>query len=336
MVRENYANFAETNLQTPNPLPSSGAASFTVTTNQGALFPANNFYVTIDTEVIWISSRSGDTFTIGARGQDGTQATSHVGGGSAFVTLTILNTHLVHLWSNVCDTFHPDVPPIQQVPAVTPSQWDNEFESQGNWILSPAPASGSIFQVGPGGGVGLFSFLNFGRNPSDNGSYTAYVPFSPGAPFSAICKVYDATDWGQSYSGEQANVTFFVSDQTNPAGGGNSNRFEVDSILGINVINNFARLMRVSSWQNNVWQGVSGNQIGMSALGPIYLRIDYDNNGNWNGYIGDGYTYWKLGTKNGWSINVESLGFTFGLYGVQNNKIVAQTAVIDFARVTIT
>ena len=57
--------------------PANGG-TFTVT--DGSAFPASNFYVVIDLEIILISSRSGNTFTVHAstgRGQRGTSAASH-------------------------------------------------------------------------------------------------------------------------------------------------------------------------------------------------------------------------------------------------------------------
>jgi len=76
-----------------------GSTSFTVTTNEGALFPATNFPVTIDDEIILVSSRSSDNFTIGTRGYASTTAAAHAIG--AAVNLNVIAEFTSQLQSAV-------------------------------------------------------------------------------------------------------------------------------------------------------------------------------------------------------------------------------------------
>ncbi len=64
------------------------SSSFTVTTGQGALFPSSSFTVTIDSEIIYVSSRSSDNFTVGSRGYEGTTAAAHAIGAAVNLNLT--------------------------------------------------------------------------------------------------------------------------------------------------------------------------------------------------------------------------------------------------------
>src|SRR4051795_5069875 len=75
-MREGFSNFATTALSAA--IPTTTALSFNVTTGQGTLFPVSNFLVVVDTEIILISSRSVDAFTVatGGRGYDGSVASS--------------------------------------------------------------------------------------------------------------------------------------------------------------------------------------------------------------------------------------------------------------------
>lgn len=56
-----------------------GATSLTVATGEGAKFPADNFHISIDDEILLCTSRSGDVFTV-QRGKEGTQAAAHGAG----------------------------------------------------------------------------------------------------------------------------------------------------------------------------------------------------------------------------------------------------------------
>ncbi len=55
------------------------ATSLTVVTGEGAKFPADNFHISIDDEILLCTSRSGDAFTV-QRGKEGTQAAAHGAG----------------------------------------------------------------------------------------------------------------------------------------------------------------------------------------------------------------------------------------------------------------
>lgn len=52
--------------------------SFTVATGEGSKFPATNFIVTMEDELLHVSSRSGDVCTVQERGFDGTTPAGHV------------------------------------------------------------------------------------------------------------------------------------------------------------------------------------------------------------------------------------------------------------------
>lgn len=86
MAIDSVTNFARstTSGSMTNVSPANGG-TFSVT--DGSAFPTSNFYVVIDIEIILISSRSGNTFTVDAtngRAQRGTAAASHIAGSSVF------------------------------------------------------------------------------------------------------------------------------------------------------------------------------------------------------------------------------------------------------------
>ena len=56
-----------------------GGLSLLLPTGEGARFPTTNFHITIESEIILCSSRTGDTLTI-VRAQEGTSAAEHVAG----------------------------------------------------------------------------------------------------------------------------------------------------------------------------------------------------------------------------------------------------------------
>lgn len=55
----------------------SGDTSFTVAAGTGVELPADDFVVTIDNEIIFVTSRTGDVCTVGTRGFEGTTPASH-------------------------------------------------------------------------------------------------------------------------------------------------------------------------------------------------------------------------------------------------------------------
>jgi len=69
---------------------SDAATSFTVPAGEGARFPSTTFWVTIDDEIIAISSRTGDIFTVytGGRGAQSTVAAAHAAGAAVKLHIT--------------------------------------------------------------------------------------------------------------------------------------------------------------------------------------------------------------------------------------------------------
>lgn len=330
MVAESYTNFATTTL---NGAITSGATSMVVATGQGALFPTSNFLVTIDTEVLLITSRATDTFTIGTRGFDSTTATSHANAATVQQCPTAYT--LRHLWQNVPDTFVPDVPPVQQ--GTTPTSYDNEFENQGSWSLYPTSLpSGATFSVG----TDLQSALVLHRGTSDSTLYTAYVPFTQTAPFQVTCKLSHAVNVSNNGTGN-AEVHFFVSDQTNPTASSDSgNRVRLDAIVSCpNQATNWESHTIISNNAVSVRMLVdvsgSGSEQGPAvplSLGmPLYLRISCSSSHTYNCYIGDGLTFTGLSGYTT-SFSPQSLGFNFYASPATGGSIL-QTAVIDWVRV---
>lgn len=335
MAKENYSNFATTTLATAS--INSSALTFAVSAGQGTLFPLTNFMVTMDTEIMFIASRSVDTFTVGIRGFDSSIATSHTSGATIQQCVTAYTMN--HLWQNIADSYNPDIPPIQL--GNTPSTYDAEFETGGNplWSLYPSSGlpSGATFSFG----TPLKSCLLLNRGPSDNTYYTAYVPFTMLPPFTATCKVSHAAPTSNSTSG--ASVNFFIADQTNPTGsadGGNR-------IRATHIIENFTQT-------NNLWDGspILSNDVAhthmlkdVSGVGtfigpsipvspgmPIYLRITCSASNQYTCFAGDGITFWKMGTQTS-SFTKQSLGIAF-YANPQATSTVLQTAVVDWIRVT--
>ena len=332
MANEQTTNFATSTLTSSL---STTALSFTVTAGQGALFPSSNFLVTIDGEVLLISVRSTDTFTVAAtgRGFDGTVADLHSVG--ATVQQTTVAYTLNRLWQNLPDTYHPDIPPIQValntsgVPSGSASTYDNEFEKVGGWTLTPTPASPGLFTVG----TSMRSHLLF-KAPGDNKTYTAYEPFTPGTtPFTAVMKLSDAVNLPIIGASTTIRTYFFVSDQTNPASPGTSSNFF------------YIRLDSSAKWKGQGFtlrtiQGATtsagtfsmfGTLLQLGTCYPVYLRITYDNT-TWSAWYGDGWTYNLLSTTTSPTFAPKSLGVQF-----VNGSFSASpyTAAIDFVRVTV-
>lgn len=67
-----WANGAETTLSV-----AISAADTSIVLADGSLFPSEAFEISIDSEIIKINSRSGNTCSVGSRGYDGTTAASH-------------------------------------------------------------------------------------------------------------------------------------------------------------------------------------------------------------------------------------------------------------------
>lgn len=53
----------------------------------GSVFPASDFFITIDSEILFCSARTGNTLTV-TRGQQGTGAAAHVSGDTVAMNMT--------------------------------------------------------------------------------------------------------------------------------------------------------------------------------------------------------------------------------------------------------
>jgi hypothetical protein len=87
MAIDSTSNFARSTVNSGAMTAGSPANGSTFTVVDGSAFPSSNFYVVIDTEIILISSRSTNTFTVDAtngRGQRGSTAASHSNGAQVF------------------------------------------------------------------------------------------------------------------------------------------------------------------------------------------------------------------------------------------------------------
>lgn len=329
MAQENFANFATSTLTTP--LTSSGTL-LSVTTGDGLLFPSANFYVTIDTEILYIATRSTDTLTIGGRGVDYSSPQSHVVG--ATVQLCLIAYNMNHLWNNVADTSNPDVPPLQL--SGLPSAYDNEFEQAGNWQLYPSGGlpSGATFAIGSP----VRSHLLMDRGSSDNTLYTAYVPFTPVGAFTVTCKISDSVDVIRDVT-QSVEAHFWVSDQTNPTSSADSGtriRLDLITYSAYDTSGNFLqtnRRLRVLRDINNIATQFS-DLFYFPLAQTLWLRLTYDNNGNWGCFVGDGYTFSRVSTISGMAFTPQSLGFTF-YAGANGGQTVFHTCLIDYVRCTI-
>lgn len=334
MARESFKNFASTTLSASI---TSSSTSFTVASGGGANFPTSNFVVNIDTEMIFVSSRSSDTFTVGTRGYDGSTAASHSSG--ATVQLTMCAYTFNHIWSNVPDTYMADVPPTQQplsstgVPSGSASASDKEFEVSTNWTLFPSPATGAIFNIH----TSLQSNLLFVRGTSDNTLYTAYASFTSASAFTATCKL--STGINMPLNGSQTVEThFFFSDQSNPTGSAESgNRFRIDVVSSgastSGMVNAGSHIIRAYKDVSGVGTPLTPS-LPVSMAVPLYLRITSNGSGTWQAYVGDGITFTLLASVSGLSITLASVGFQF-ISGATGGNVTQQQCAIDFLRFTL-
>lgn len=336
MARENFADFALTALVSPSPLTVSGT-SFTVTSGQGALFPSTNFLVTIDTEVLLIASRSGDTFTVGTRGFDGTNAASHSVGAAIQESACAYN--FTHIWENVADTVSPLVPPVQL--GGSASAWDNEFESLGSWSIYPTtPASGSVWNAGSS----QRSQLLLNRSATDNTIYTAYIAFTPPAatPFMVTMKFSEGLSFVSNLNnGQQATTWLQVTDQASPiTNSGSGNRFQAKIVMENTTQSTGGSTNAIFSTVNQSYvhqaiahAAISGGstpispEVFLPLFVPLFCRFYYNGSGTYTCYIGDGTTYWALGSQGGLSFTPQSLCVQF-----QSTNL-ACTHAVDFIRV---
>jgi hypothetical protein len=329
-MRENFANFATTQLA------ASVAASdttFSVTAGAGSQFPATGpFLVLIDTEFFLIASRSADTFTIQTRGFDNSTAASHSLGASVIMTATA--SMLNHLWQNIADTFHPDVPPIQSqlsatgVPTGSPTSYDTEFESAGAWTIYPAsPSGGSIWSIN----TALRSHLLLYRGGNDSTLYTAYVPFTYSGQFVVTTKIFDGISIAQNGS-SSVYVTLFVSDSSNPVSSADSgNRVRCETVFnggtGQNSLLNYGSRYARTLIDTAGSASIIGPLVPLDPSLPVYLRINYSG-ANFRTYIGNGTTFIQLVTYANSNFTPRSIGIQFASGGIN----LSQTSAVDFVR----
>src|SRR5438445_146748 len=297
MARESLKNFATSAL---SGAITSGSTTINLTTSSGSSFPSTgSFVIVIDTELILIASRSGDSLTVASsgRGWDGTTAAAH--SSAATVQLPICAYNLNHIWANIPDTFVPDVPPVQTplstsgVPSGSASAYDNEFESQGSWTLFPTSLpSGATFNVG----TSVKSHLVMGRGTgTDNTLYTAYVAFAPGAtPWTATCKIMGGMN-SINLGGQIVETHLLVSDLSNPSGTvdpGNAMRIDVPINAAVTsgaITGN--RTVRPAKNVSGVFSVIAPNIV-VPFSGPLYLRMNNDGAGRYQLFFStDGLAY---------------------------------------------
>ncbi len=337
-MRENFTNFATT-LTTTSMTTSSTA--FTVTSGTGALFPSNgNFYVTVESEIMLISSRTGggDIFNIGARGQNGTVAAAHAVGVTCQIAIIAYN--LTHLWQNVADTFAPEVPPYQL--GVGPSNYDNEFDAVdvgetghvANWVYYPAATGGTTFAVG----TALSGHLLLNRGSGDNTVYTAYIPYTSTAAADFTLRLSQSVNVLNNASTDQAQVSFFISDQTNPtAGPDTGNRFKMNTVVQTNGSSssstNSNSLLARTIVDTSGSPSFNGPSLAFPLGTLLYLRISAGGSGVYYGFVsGDGITYTQIGYATGLTFSPQSIGVTFHSYNPSHGWV-SHTAAVDFMRV---
>lgn len=333
MAAENFTNFATGTISIPSTLLP-GDTNFSLQTSQGTLFPSTNFVVLVESELMLIASRSGDTLSVQTRGFDGTTATTHSSG--ATVLLPQCAWNLRHLWQNVADTFCAPIPPAQL--GGTASSYDNEFESAGSWTLYPSAGTGTTWNAGSA----LKSHLLLSRGASDNTTYTAYVSYTATSAMTLTAKLSMATSLLRT-STDQAQVSFFVSDQSNPtAGPDTGNRFKLNAVLSATtqsapapfvgtILSDAAALVRCV-YDTSGSATILQPQMTISAGLPVWLRITYDGSGNYTGYLsGDGIVYWPIAQRGSLSFAPQSLGITFHIYN-PSGQWVSQAVAVDYIR----
>lgn len=333
-MRENFINFGTSALASSI---TNTATSLSVTAGSGSSFPTTNFVVCIDTELLFISSRSSDTFTIATRGGDGTTAAAH--NSATTVQLSVCAYNMNHIWSNVADTFNPDVPPIQRsisatgVPNGSASSYDNEFESLGSWTLYPTSLpTGATFDVG----ASVASHLTLKRGTSnDNTLYTAYVPFVPGSSaWTATCKMSDSSNT-INLGSQSVEFHFLVTDQGNPTGTADpGNSMRIDVVLNATVTSNVItgnRSVRPSRDVSSVWNAITPSIVVPWPV-PLYLRMNNDGAGRFQLFFGDGITY-SLLVDTTFSFTAAALAMQW--YSASGNTNASHNVLVDWVRVVM-
>lgn len=307
---------------------SATATSMTLTTGSGALLPVPSsgiLRLVVDAEIVIVTARAGDTLTV-TRGQENTTAAIH--GVGAMVQLAMTAGMLNHLWTNVADTFQPDVPP--NAFNLLPSVWDDEFESaSGLWTFYPLDYNASVDY----GGI-TPSWLTFVNPQGQTQLYYLYQAFAPASAFTLTTRVSQSGT--TAVSGAFASVTLFVSDQSSPTGGVLSgNRVLVtrglDTRATLNVTTALgaattwpASVITTRATQNGAPYGAS---FSLLDSGYAYLRVVSDGNGGWTLAVSDdGVTYL--------TVAVTTLALTPRSAGLILQSNANQTVKMDWWRVT--
>lgn len=338
MVRENFVNFGTSAL---SGAITNVASTLSVTGGSGSSFPSTNFVICIDTELIYISSRSGDTFTVASsgRGYDSSTAAAHNAGVTVQLSVTAYNVN--HIWSALADTFNPMVPPTQTplsatgVPTGSASAYDNEMEVAGSWTLYPTPGSvpvDALLNIG----VTVPSNFILKRGGTDSQLYGAYVTFgqTSSTVFTVTCKVSSCLNM-ITQGGQESDFHFYVSDQSNPSGGASvGNMFKVlvaDTAASTSSTQNTnARTVRVVKVTSGTGTQQGNTYIFPYAL-PLYLRINYDGAGRWQTFFGDGITYSLVSDVGSFSITPQTIGFHCSV----SNSTSSQIVLVDFVRAVL-
>ena len=163
---DSHKNFARSTLSAGI---AAGATSFSVVAGEGARFVAGTEYVSIwnstdygsadldpNKEIVRISSRSTDAFTISARGQGGTSDVNHNTGGKAYTVQQCLTAEEFDaMLENVLTTRGDLVRRGASLPErVGLGIFGTQFQSDGtdpNWFArSPPSVPGSPHSISPG------------------------------------------------------------------------------------------------------------------------------------------------------------------------------------------
>lgn len=148
---ESFTNLSSSYLSAA--ITSTSATSLTVL---GGSWPTANFRVRIDSEILFVSSVSGTTFTV-IRGIEGTTSATHSAGAFIFQVIT----------AGSLTSINPANSIITIPPAISSLTWDNQGSA------TAALSGNNIYMAGPGS---MTSFANL-------------VSAVPGTPWSIIVKL---------------------------------------------------------------------------------------------------------------------------------------------------
>jgi hypothetical protein len=253
------------------------------------------------------------------------------------VQLSVTAYDFNHLWANIADTWHPEVPPLQQplsamgVPSGSASAYDNEFEAASGWTLYPSSGvpGDATFNIGST----VPSNFVLRRGGSDSQLYGAYVTFgqTSSTVFTVTYKVSSGLNMITQGS-QESDFHLYVSDQSNPSGGvsvGNMMKILIADTAATtsSTLNTNARMVRAVKVTSGSGAQQGNNYILPYSL-PLYLRINYDGAGRWQTFFGDGITYSLVSDTSGFSITPQTIGFHCSVSNTTSSQIV----LVDFVR----